>query len=69
MASRIARIAADPRWLGGIHREHLRELLRCDRKTLDQAIGIAIKRNLVSVSGDWVIGSVPTTPCANGGAA
>lgn len=61
LASRVARIASDRRWAGGIHREHLLELLRCDRRSLDQAIAIACKRNTVSVSRDWVIGVLPAT--------
>lgn len=68
MAFRVAMVAADPRWLGGIHREHLFQVLGCDRRSLDQAIAIACKRDMVSVSGDWVIAVVPGAP-VNGGVA
>ena len=62
-ANRLAIIVKHPAWGGGLHRDHLGELLGCDRRTLDQAIAIAYRRHAVDICWGWIV--APASPAAS----
>jgi hypothetical protein len=55
LAKRVAVIACNSKWGGGIRREHLRDLLGCDSRDLNAAIAIAVRWRAVDVAWDWVV--------------
>jgi hypothetical protein len=56
LSFRVAEITAEPRWCGGLHRGHLRELLGCAYGELDRAIAIAYRRRAVDLCLlSWVV--------------
>lgn len=55
LASRLAAIVRDPRWGGGIHRDHARELLRCDHRELSAAVAIAYRRGDIDACWGWIV--------------
>jgi len=59
LASRVAAHVRDPRWAGALHRDHLQELLGCDRRTLNAAVAIACNRHAVDVCWGWVVLPLP----------
>ena len=62
LSGRVPRVIADSRWGGGVHRDHLRELLRCDHRELAQAVAIAYRRHTVDVCLNYVVVPVPAAP-------
>lgn len=58
----IARTAAEPKWAGGIHREHLAELtgLAPHGHAFSEALAIAVRTNRVDMCGDFVVPAQPS---------
>jgi hypothetical protein len=62
LAARILAVVADPRWGGGVHRDHLAEIFGLPRsdKTLGTAIAIACRRGTVALTWGYVIAIPPS---------
>jgi len=67
LASKVAAVVADPRWGGGLRRDHLRELLGCEYRELNTAIAIAYKRGTIDFCWGWVV--APPAAAIQAGAA
>lgn len=61
LSTRIAAKVSDPKWGGGLRRDHLAELvgLRSGDPDLSAGIGIAYRRRLVDAAEGWIFAPVP----------
>lgn len=62
----ITRAASDPRWAGGVSREHLAAItgLSAHSPALSQAIAIAVRLRRVDLADGYVIPGRPAEPAA-----
>lgn len=69
LSTKIAAKVSDPQWGGGLHRDHLAELvgMRPGDPDLSKGIAIAYRRGLVDAAEGWII--APVAPVGNEAAA